>query len=477
MKSIRRRLFWTQLVASIVLTALVGVLLYARMRTSLQSQYDDTLRTKARSLAAMMTVGSKGFEAEISPEALPEFSRNRMAQYLQVLHGDGTVAFRSKSLGENALPSTVDSDRPEFVNLKLPDGNRGRAILLRFDPVVEIDGAESPPATSRNAHPMILTYARDRDDLDDRLEILLAGLIMAAVVMSGGMVLVSVLTMKAGLQYLWRFADDVDRLDASNLSIRFDSHSVPTELEPISTRLNDLLRRLEEAFNREKRFTANAAHELRTPIAELRTLAEVALRHDSVPEFSRVFFQDTLAISKQMENLVKSLLTLARGQHTTPVDQVNLSDLMLNIWNRAKLHAEAKAIHAESELQPNLTAVTDRVIASSIFSNLIYNAIEYSPREGILKWTLRRRVNAIEFVLENTNESLTAADLPRLSEPFWRKDIVRNSDEHSGLGLSLIKTWSGLANATVTLELVEADRILRVTVSFSMGLFDVKQAF
>jgi len=468
MKSIAKRLFSTQLIATLALAAVVGLFLYLRIRSSLLSQYDDSLRLKAKSLAALMHTGTKGFVTDFVEEAMPEFSRSRVAQYLEVLDGQGHLILRSKSLGNHLLPIVIGPEASRFENVQLPNGNPARAIVIRFVPYPDLDAIDATlPPPKIPAPEMILVFARDRDDLDDRLETLLASLAMGAVVMAVGIVLVTMLTVKAGLKHLRQFAAKVETLDVNSLDTRFNPQTVPAELQPISTRLNELLGRLQEAFTREKRFTSNAAHELRTPIAELRTLAEVALREDTASETGRAYFQDALDIAKQMESLVKGLLTLARNPNhaaIAPTEQVNVSELVTSVWNRLEPRAAAMGLHTTHVAPPELIVTTDSVALTSIVTNLFSNAIEYTPENGQVAWAVEQDGNSVLLKIRNTAGRLTADDIPHMSEPFWRKDSARHAETHSGLGLTLVKAWASIAGATVAFDLMR-DHVLQVTVT------------
>ncbi len=462
MRSIASRLFWTQLVASVGLAVLVGLLLYLRVRSGFAGQFDQALGGKATSLAALMRIGPKGFNADFEQSSLPEFSRNDRANYLQVVNSDGDVMFHSLSLGNTKLPFDVGTDPVRYRDLNLRDGSRGRCIVLKFTPTYDIDDFEPKAAPTELPRPMYLTLAQSRSELDDRLQSLLTAMVAAAVTMAIGIVLVTVLTTRAGLSHLRRFAAQVEQIDSRELHGRIDVQAIPAELQPISSRLNELLSRLEAAFNRERRFTADAAHELRTPIAELRTLAEVALRDEAATIDSHMFFGDAFAVARQMESLVEALLALARGQSMQQrLRPVDISAVALAAWDRSRPAAEARQLAVTVDAQPGLTVLADPVVLNSIFTNLFNNAADHSPRNGSLAWSLAARDRQVVLTIENTNQTLSCEDLAHVAEPFWRKSAARSGGHHSGLGLALVKAWSDMLHATHRFELSEDGKQFR----------------
>ena len=127
------------------------------------------------------------------------------------------------------------------------------------------------------------------------------------------------LIVRRSLNPLRTLASCTREIGPDNLHLRLPTNGLPTELTPICSCVNDLLDRLDQAFKRERRFTSDVAHELRTPIAELRALAEVASRYPNDPEFARNALRDAVGVAKQMQSLVTTLLALVRSERTPAV--------------------------------------------------------------------------------------------------------------------------------------------------------------
>jgi two-component system sensor histidine kinase QseC len=246
-----------------------------------------------------------------------------------------------------------------------------------------------------------------------------------------------------GLQPLNDLADKTARVDVDSLSIRFSLDDLPTELRPIAFRLNDLFARLEHSFERERRFSADLAHELRTPLAELRSMLECALKWPDAREPHTD--EEVLAICRHMERLVASILSMTRGEEgrIEVVSQALAVDQMVQrVWQKFAPAAAAKKILVDISALP-ATAVADESLLSSILTNLFDNAVEYTPAGGKITIFVIPSEAGTAVRVSNTVERFEAEDLPRLFDRFWRKETARTGDKHLGLGLTLARAFAG----------------------------------
>jgi two-component system sensor histidine kinase QseC len=260
-------------------------------------------------------------------------------------------------------------------------------------------------------------------------------------------------------------AERATRINADSLATRFPTNSLPGELSPISSRLNDLLARLEQSFERERRFSADLAHELRTPIAELRALAEVALKWPETREAATD--REALAIAMQMEGVVTRLLALLRNEHAQlPVltERIQLAPLIESVWRPFAERAAAKQLNVTRAVPDGAEVETDPVLLRSILTNLVDNAMEYTPHGGSVRVETEVRTTQFTLQVTNTCDDLTVNDLSHFSERFWRKDSARSDPNHSGLGLSLVKAFSERLGLQLEARLVDPST-LSITVT------------
>ena len=307
MRTIRQQLTRKLLLGFALVLGLGGFGVYLCTRAALLDQFDQILRAKANTIASATEQHGSRINVELAEQFLSEYDEGIAVHFFQLRRADGATLRRSKSLGQADLPTLEGhSKRPLFWNLKLPTGHAGRAMSFTFRPQLARQSSSVEPAE------LTLVVASAREELDETLAVLAAVLAGCGILLLGATAWIVPRLLRRELTPLNQLADQTGRIHASSLSIRFPTDSVPRELQPISQRLNDLLSRLEQSFERERRFSADLAHELRTPIAELRALADLALKWpESRPaEMDR----DTLAIALQMEGIVTRLLALLRSE-------------------------------------------------------------------------------------------------------------------------------------------------------------------
>ncbi len=452
MNSLRRQLTRELLAVLAVLLGTALLALYAVIWVDLTKAFDTALESRSLGVSALVEQERGRVKMDFSEKLLQGFAAHRPRNYFEVRDVAGSLVARSLSLGQQELsrPVEVATERPLYWNLTLPNGRPGRAIRFMFHPK---PASEGPVDSALLAE---LVVASDRDDRDDTLGGLLAAVAGCGALLLAAVFLVVPRVLRRGLAPLVAFGEQAARIDAGSLAERFPVAGLPVELRPIGERLNELLARLESSFERERRFSADLAHELRTPLAELRSLAECALKWPEArdPEADR----DTLAIALQMETLVTRLLTLARGEHGQLAAQtgpVELAPFVAATWQPFAARAAAKSLRVSLVIAPVVTNA-DPVLLRSILANLFDNAVDYSPPGGEITLTENA---AGGLRLANPAGALTAADVARFFDRFWRKEAARSGGEHAGLGLNLARMFATAMGWTLTAAL-EADRLV-----------------
>jgi len=498
--TIRRQLTIRLLLAFGVPLVLAGLGGFVIIRANLVARLDASLLARAEAIAGATTWDAGVLRVDTSPRFMREFdaadvrverdegvdaspARTATAPALrsapsvyEVRRADGAVLARSASLsrGVDVEPfeatfgapaaSLPPRARPMFWNVTLPSGVDGRALAFSFVPRMPHEGSAPGPIDA------VLVVAVDRQDLDRTLR-LLAFVFSGVGLLLSGIIVIAVSTgLRRGLTPLDTLADRASRIDARSLGTRFDLETLPGELIPIAGRLNDLLARLERAFDRERQFSADVAHELRTPIAELRALAELSLKWPDARGADSD--RDTLAIARQMEGIVSRLLALLRSERDhLPIarEPVALAPLLRDAWQPFADRAAAKHLAVTWHLPDALIVHTDPVLLRSILTNLIENAVDYTPAHGDIRFELDDEAGAsghqrFNLRIANTVEHLTPEDVPKLFDRFWRHDAARSSAEHSGLGLSLARAFAHALQCDLTATLT-ADARLVLTLS------------
>jgi signal transduction histidine kinase len=316
---------------------------------------------------------------------------------------------------------------------------------------------------------VLLVVASDRRELNATLYRLIGVAGGAGLLLLGATLVTIPLILRRGLQPLERLGDQAAKIDAKSLAVRFPTAELPAELQPIAGRLNELLGRIEASFERERRFSADLAHELRTPLAELRTITETALKWPEArdPAVDR----DTLAIALQMEALVTSMLMLARGekgQLQARRENVELAPLVEEAWRAQAARAEARGLKVALDLLA-ITVTADPALLRTVLANLFDNAVEYTPPGGEVAIHLRTAGAQATLEVANATDNLTPADSARLFERFWRKDPARSGGRHFGLGLSLAASCATAMGWSLT-GLVDARGMVRFSLRAGPGV-------
>jgi signal transduction histidine kinase len=241
------------------------------------------------------------------------------------------------------------------------------------------------------------------------------------------------------------------------LSIK-NSEKKIEDYSDVTVNLKSVIKHLEESINRERRFASNVAHELRTPISEIRTLVEVVLsysnglRKDDIENYT-----DILDSARSMEKIVSNLLILSRYDSSALTRQEEVFDLgplLEETMKRYSALMSGKNLELLNRLERPYLIKSDRGIFGTIIENLLSNAIEYSEKKSGVEISGFADNRSFTLDISNRVFDLNKEDLERLFERFWRKDSARISGSgHSGLGLSLVQSLSDFLGYEIRVEL------------------------
>ena len=443
MSSIRGRLIARLLPTWLALLAGGALALEYGLEKYLMRELDGTLEHKARTLATLVLDRGDDLEIQFADELMPEFSAPHEPEYFEMLDDAGSVLERSVSLGASGIDGAPADRRAVAAwSLPLPDGRAGRALALRVQAHYEPRPSARRPNGAADSPWVSIRVARSREPLERVIDAMQVGLLLGCALLAVAVTATVLHAVRAGLRPLEQLATAVARIEPSRPQLELEARGVPDELEPIHAGLTDLLARLEAALARERRFTSAAAHELRTPITELRALAEVALKW---PQDGTRLPQGTLELAQQMEGVVASLLDLTRADAGRV--ELQRERVLPREWIDAALASNTaaigeKSLHVELDCEPGLAFETDPRLARSVVGNLVENALLHSPAGGQIRIRARNDAGRFELEVANSRGTLDAADLPRLGEPFWRKDAARGDRAHVGLGLAITHSFA-----------------------------------
>ncbi len=253
-----------------------------------------------------------------------------------------------------------------------------------------------------------------------------------------------------------RITETTNRITKHNLSERVELPEAKDELYVLSNSINELLDRIQNAFEREKQFTNDASHELRTPLSVIKGTLEVLVRKPRKEEEYKEKINYCIAEIDNMSERVDQLLLLAR------FDKANISlrkeklaaiSLIDNAIHRHRKSIEEKNIHVIIEDEINAEVETDPYYVDMIFENLISNAVKYSRPGGTVKIkTLVENGRTIVEIIDYGG-GIKEEDLELVFNPFFRSEALNHKHiSGSGLGLSIVQKASEVLNIKVVLE-------------------------
>lgn len=479
--SLRNRLTALLLVAIGIPLLAVGVALGFVVPSWLRGAFDDSLETRARALAAGTRHVDDEIEVEFSDELMPEFGDDEEPYFFEIWLDDELLE-RSRSFHPSReltlaplLREREVLDEPRFRLVTLPDGRDGRQVQLDFVPETEEgeedeedDPLEEPfeeddplpsPEEARRAGTVAVgsvLIAGGVEELEAQVAVLRAGVAVLTLLLLGLLAGIVRLTLRVGLRPIDRTARQVASMDAESLERRIDGTEAPAELQPFIQQLNEFIDRLAVAFRRERQLTADMAHELRTPIAELRSLSEVGGRWPEDRAAVVRFFADANTVAQQMDRVVTHLLALARhdaGQQAAREVEVEMGELVATAWRPLAAEAGERGLDLELECEGDTRALSDPDMLALILSNLLSNAIRHGDPTEPIRVSVARVEDGICVAVANRTSELEEEDLAVMFDRFWRKDGARSCGSSAGLGLSLVRAFSHVLGLEVSASL------------------------
>jgi signal transduction histidine kinase len=289
--------------------------------------------------------------------------------------------------------------------------------------------------------PMTITYSTSAERFDQLLNQLAMWLISTTLGCGALSAWAAILIARFALRPLKSTARQIGAIDERNLDRRIDGNALPTELGPTADRLNEMLTRLESAFQQRTRFLSEASHELRTPVAALMTTIEVALRRPREAAELTEILQACLSDASALRELVDRLMQQVRSQTpdlNEPPETFDLVQLLADCADSVQRSQDDHRIEVRTSLPDQLMVTTQPGRIRSVVTNLLSNAVEYNRAGGHVE--LRCEIGEqVTISVIDTGLGIDEKLLPRLFQPFSRGDAARNAQRHFGLGLSIVQ--------------------------------------
>jgi signal transduction histidine kinase len=283
----------------------------------------------------------------------------------------------------------------------------------------------------------------------------------------GGFVLLSIgvgwLVAARMLRPATRLADAARQIAATSLDRRIESAGPQDELKSIADAFDGMLDRLNQAFVRQRRFVADAAHELRTPFALMRSKVDVALEDGQLsPQQLRDALKDLDRLLDRGGALVDAMLTLSRAEALERREPVDLADLVVEVLTAMP---GAATLDVRTHLEP-VAVMGDPVLIAQLITNLVENAIAYNIPGGRLEASTGQQNGNATLRIANDGPQIEQDEVSELFQRFHRRDLRDRASGGFGLGLSVVDAIAHTHGAAID-AIARAEGGLQITVSFA----------
>lgn len=432
-------------VAALILFVLAafGTFVYVTLAQGLAASIDDSLRISATQAIAAINIedGQISFTDAIPSGSAADLQERGLTIRVLSLKGKRVQAFgrfRAEPIDSAAVGAAYDG-RSTFTSVTTP--------------AIE-DGVRwyTTPITVNGQLVGVLQVAQALDQLHDILERLLTALVVGAPLLAIMAALGGHLVVRRTLRPIDQITRTARHISAQDLHARLDLPATNDEVGRLASTFDDMIGRLDAAFQRERRFVADASHELRTPLAAMEVIIGVTRAEQRTPNEYEQALDDLADETRRLRMLAEDLLRLAHSD--APYVQINtsidLAELVFDVAATLQPLAEAKQIGLTCTTNPDLQIWGDRDALIRVFANLVDNAIKYT-RQGTISVRAARDHSMIKICIADTGIGIAPADVPHIFDRFYRVDAARTAGG-TGLGLAIARDLIHAHNGTIEIN-------------------------
>jgi heavy metal sensor kinase len=447
--SIGLRLTLWYLVIFLLAEALFGAGMWLILRKNLYDIADAALEGQADDLGRFFEARQGEPAAQLQTEISEGYKIERSEDYLQISDADGNSIYRSRFFEQHPLPllSPDQLRKPRYQNRRL--GRRAFRIL-----------SERMDVSGRI---FIVQIGSALDEENETLDRFRGYLLMFAPLLLLAASAVGYWLSRRALAPVDALARTARTISGHNLSRRLEPLHTGDELQRLSDTLNEMLGRIESAFLRITEFTADASHELRTPIALIQTEAELSLRRSRDEAEYRETLQHILQESQRTARLLEGLLALARadsGAEALDIRPIDLLPALRECAAKWKQVAELRDLQFEEHLEgQRLPVMGDENALRRVIDILLDNALKYSLSPGKVTLSALKRGDenvkngSIVITVEDSGIGIAPEDQSRIFERFYRVDKARSRElGGAGLGLAIAQWIVQVHKGSITLQ-------------------------
>ncbi len=434
----------------------------------ISNEFDRAMISKSGLLETLVKEDPDKVDFDFADEFMPEFSGINDPEYFQ-LWRNNKVFERSETLklfDINELPKLdVALHKSSITNITLPDGRSGRMYFTKFNPQIDSEVREAFGITkevfTKTQQPMELAYATSNEGLNQILWLVDIIFIITSITAVVAVRVIVFNVVERGLKPLDELNTELKQINLNSEISEISTNKLPEELIAIAEGINHFISENKTLYSREKRMTSDIAHELKTPIAELLNLTEVAIKFPHEKQLSKSYKTDVLAITERLRNIVNGILLLQKSTYQSKLEktEINVDTVLKAIItseNKANRNVTVNFDNQCGYIQTNEFAFT------TVLTNLINNALYYSPDSSSVIIDVEPYRNNKQMMMKISNVSnfeYSKQDLALFFEPLWQKDISRTSEERYGLGLAIVQSYCDKIGASLTVAIEPEQRI------------------
>jgi two-component system, OmpR family, heavy metal sensor histidine kinase CusS len=441
-------------VVGLVLMLLATAGLYIVLRIELDKSTDLFLADKLHVLRTLLWERPDDLDGLREEIELESAARRYQQFYIRLLDEHGNPILTTPRMAEQLDLAELRSrtrSRPE--RLVSMTGRNGQAFR-----VTSASARVGTPAARTNTIEIAIDVAQEEELLRRYRFWFWASLLATSILFP----LVGYGIARHGIRPVEEIAATARRITSTNLRERIQAEGYPSELASLAATFNEMLARLEESFEQISRFTADIAHDLRTPINNIRGEAEVALARARTVEEYREVLDSSLEEAERLSDLIGDLLFLARAEspltdlHRQPMNVAELLAAVRDYYEATASDSGVSLITAGDS--DHITAALDRPLMLRAVSNLVSNAIAHTPPGGSVTLAASAAEAEISIQISDTGAGIPAEALPRVFDRFFRVDPSRSRTSAgtpsggTGLGLAIVQSIMNLHGGSAAID-------------------------
>jgi heavy metal sensor kinase len=446
-RGLRFRLALSYLIFFSILLLLLGMLFRQILSGTFQSQMENVLDEEWGAAKGYLRTGPEGPDWVFDEKDPDESFTVRRVQRVYML-----ADTQGHPLQHSEIYDSLGIDPPSEIRAILQSGKP--AIRLRKDPSHVSYMIRSGLWVDHDGHKYYLAIGRALDYNDNVIRSFTwdyFAWVPLVIVLSG---LLGWFLAGRALGPVNSVADAAQHITHSNLDVQIPQRHANDELDRLIEAFNHMMTRLNHSFEQIRQFSTDVSHELRTPLTVVRGQLEVALFTAQTVDQYREAMADALEGVERLSNIVRALLMLSQaesGQLALQKTELDLADLVRDLVDQHQIPAEAEGVRLSADLPANCPVSADRIQIERLVSNLLGNAIKYTPAGGMVKVSLIPGLDHVKLLVEDTGVGISLEHLPHIFDRFYR---VPSADAEKGLGLGLsFVAWIAKAHGgTVTVE-------------------------